>query len=93
MDCTKCRRLGALWMIGQGLLLAVVPQLCVRMTKQMIGMNFENADELSAKPALLRQLRASGIGMTAAGIAGFTMERAASEPDETSEPAESEQKA
>ena len=90
MDCSKCRRLGALWMIGQGVLLAVVPQLCIRMTKQMIGMNFENADELSAKPALLRQLRAYGIGMTAAGIAGFTMERAASESAEESETAESE---
>lgn len=85
MDGSKCRRFGALWMIGQGLLTALVPQLCVRMMKRMIGKNFENAETLSAKPAYLRQLRALGIGLAAAGIAGFAMERVASEPDGASD--------
>jgi dihydrodipicolinate synthase/N-acetylneuraminate lyase len=90
MGCSKCRRLGSLWMIGQGLLIAFVPQLCVRMMQKMIGKNFENAEKLSAKPVLLRQLRACGIGMAAVGIAGFSMEWVASEPDRPSDPDESE---
>jgi len=85
MDSRKCRRLGALWMIGQGLVTALAPQLSVWMIKKTIAKNFENAEKLSVKPAYLRQLRAFGIGMAAAGIAGLTMERVASHPEEASE--------
>lgn len=81
MDCSKYRTLGALWMIGQGLLTAVVPQLSVRMLKRLLSKNFENTAELTAKPAYLRELRALGIGMAAAGIASFAMERVASDED------------
>lgn len=72
-------------MIGQGLVTALAPQLSVWMIKKTIGKNFENAENLTVKPAYLRQLRAFGVGMAAAGIAGFTMERVASEPDEAGE--------
>lgn len=77
-------------MIGQGLLTALIPQLSVRIIKQMIGKNFENADDLRVKPAYLRELRALGIGLAAAGIAGLAMERVADEPDEPSEPDDAE---
>ena len=76
MNSRKCRRLGAMWAIGQGLLTALVPQLSVRMLKRMIGKNFENAGKLEAKPAYIRQLRAVGVGLAAAGLASLAMDRA-----------------
>lgn len=79
MNGQKCRKVGALWAISQGLLTALVPQLSVKMLKKMVGQNFENAGELEAKPGYLRQLRALGIGLAAAGIAGLVMENVASE--------------
>lgn len=80
-----CRKLGALWAIGQGLLTAVVPQLNVVVFKKMLGKNFENAGDLEATPAYLRQLRAVGIGFAAAGIATLAMERAAADGDDEAE--------
>ena len=68
------RTVGSVLAIGQGLLTAVAPQLSTKMITRMIQKNFENAEDLEAKPAYLRQLRALGIGLTAAGIAGFAME-------------------
>jgi len=85
MNGPRCRRFGSVWAIGQGLLTAVVPQLSVKMVKKMIGQNFENADELEATPAYLRQLRALGIGLAAAGIAGLVMERTAEDTDNDTE--------
>ena len=81
MNGPKCRKVGALWAISQGLLTALVPQLSVKMLKMMVGQNFENAGELEAKPEYLRQLRALGIGLAAAGIAGFVMEKVAADSD------------
>ncbi|MFW5963586.1 MAG: hypothetical protein ACOCQM_01880 [Natronomonas sp.] len=85
MNGPRCRKFGSLWAIGQGLLTALVPQLCVRMMKKMIGQNFENADKLEATPAYLRQLRALGIGLAAAGVAGLVMERTAEDSDSDTE--------
>jgi hypothetical protein len=87
MNGPKCRKVGALWAISQGLLTALVPQLSVKMLKKMVGQNFENAEELEAKPGYLRQLRALGIGLAAAGVAGFVMENVAGGSDDD-EPAE-----
>ncbi|WP_336327330.1 hypothetical protein [Halovenus sp. HT40] len=83
MNSQKSRKIGALWAITQGLLTALVPQISVKLMKKMIGQNFENAAELEAKPGYLRQLRALGIGLAAAGIAGLVMENAAADPDES----------
>lgn len=88
MNGPKCRKFGALWAISQGLLTALVPQLSVKMLKMMIGKNFENAGELEAKPGYLRQLRALGIGLAAAGIAGLVMENVAADQAAESEPEE-----
>jgi hypothetical protein len=82
MNGPKCRKVSALWAITQGILTAVVPQLSVKMVKRMIGQNFENAGELEAKPGYLRQLRALGIGLAAAGIAGLAMETVAADSDD-----------
>ena len=88
MNRAKCRKLGALWAIGQGLVTALVPQLSVTLIKRMIGMNFENAADLEVKPAYRRQLRALGVGLTAAGIANLVMERGAADASEATEPDE-----
>jgi hypothetical protein len=61
-----CRKFGAIFVLIQGLATAIVPQLSIEFIKSMIGMNFENAAELEATPAYLRQLRAIGVGMVAA---------------------------
>lgn len=82
MNCSKCRTLGSCWAIAQGLLTALVPQLSIVFIKKTIGKNFENAGELEAKPEYIRQLRALGIGLAAAGIAGIAMERTADTADE-----------
>ncbi len=81
----KCRKLGALWMIGQGVVTALIPQTSVWFLKQLLGQNFENTAMLEAKPAYIRQLRAVGIGMAAAGIAGYAMEQATATDEETAE--------
>lgn len=74
MNGPKCRKYGALWAISQGLLTALLPQVTVKLLKLLIGQNFENAEKLEAKPGYLRQLRALGIGLAAAGVAGYAME-------------------
>ena len=79
MNGQKCRTVGSLWAISQGLLAAAVPQFSVKMVKRMLGRNFENASDLEAKPGYLRQLRALGIGLAAAGIASFVMETVAAD--------------
>ena len=82
MNCSKCRTLGSYVAIVKGVLTALVPQLSIVLIKRVIGMNFENAGELKAKPKYRRQLRAVGIGLAAAGIASLAMERVAGSDDE-----------
>jgi hypothetical protein len=82
MNCEKFRNAGALWAIGQGLVSALVPQLSVAFVKKMIGKNFENAGDLEAKPAYVRQIRALGVGLAAAGVATLAMDRAADRTDD-----------
>ncbi len=67
MDRSDCRKLASLWALGQGLLLATVPQVNVGLLKRSLGLNFENADELDASPEYVRDLRTFGLGLIAAG--------------------------
>lgn len=76
LDASGVRRLGSKLAIVQGLLTALVPRLGAELTKRALSKNFENADALEPKPAYLRQTRAFGVGLAAAGIAGLAMERA-----------------
>lgn len=73
--------LGSTMAIGQGLLTAAAPQLSTKLIKRMIQKNFEDAEDIEAKPAYLRQLRAFGIGLAAAGIAGLAMELVSDDGD------------
>jgi hypothetical protein len=66
--------MGSIWAIVQGLVALVAPQRSVSFVKRMLGMNFENADQLTARDSYVRQIRALGIGLASAGIASFVME-------------------
>lgn len=66
MDRQKCRSVGAAFVLLQGAVTALFPRLSVKLTKRMIGKNFDNASGLEATPTYLRQLRAIGVGMVAA---------------------------
>ncbi|QZA88367.1 hypothetical protein K0C01_11350 [Salinarchaeum sp. IM2453] len=86
MDQSSLRKVGALWAITHGIVTAIAPRkTSVKMTKNMLRKNFENADDLEAKSGYVRQLRALGIGLAAAGIAGLTMEKVAESKDEDSQ--------
>ena len=74
MDTDRCRKAGSLLAIAQGIVTALAPGLSATLTKKLLGKNFENADALAAKPAYRRQTRAFGIGLAAAGVAGYVME-------------------
>ena len=79
MDTDRCRKVGSLMAIGQGIVTALAPGLSAKLTKKLVGKNFENADGLAPKPGYIRQTRAFGIGLAAAGIAGYVMEVVAGE--------------
>ena len=66
IDSQKSRTFGAAFVLLQGLVTALFPQISTRFIKKMIGKNFDNASKLEAKPTYLRQLRAIGVGMVAA---------------------------
>jgi hypothetical protein len=83
MNGERCRKVGASVAIAQGLLGAIAPQLSVKLFKLLLGANFENAGELRARPPYVRQLRAAGIGLAAAGIAGLVMDAVADDAAET----------
>lgn len=76
MNCEKARLFGSALVLLQGVVTALFPRASVRLTKKMIGKNFDNADELEATPAYVRQLRAIGVGMIAAGGTGLLLQDA-----------------
>lgn len=76
MDNQKCRSFGAALVLVQGAITALFPKASVGLTKRMIGKNFDNASDLEATPAYLRQLRAIGVGMVAAGGTSLLLEGA-----------------
>lgn len=73
-DSSKRYKMGSIWAIAQGLITFAAPRTSVSLVKRMLGANFENADELEARDSYLRQTRAFGVGLAAAGIAGVVME-------------------
>lgn len=72
-DCEKGRLVGSGLILVQGVVTALFPQASVKLTKKMLGKNFDNVSELEATPAYLRQLRAIGVGMVAAGGTGLLL--------------------
>lgn len=66
IDNRKSQTVGAAFVLLQGVVTALFPQMSVKFIKMMIGKNFDNASALEAKPRYVRQLRAVGVGMVAA---------------------------
>lgn len=87
-ECKKGRRFGSAVVLLQGLVTALFPRASVWLAKRLIGKNFDNADELEAKPAYVRQLRAVGVGMIAAGGTGLLLEDATDSEAEAVEAAD-----
>ncbi|MDQ2074176.1 hypothetical protein RBH20_16690 [Haloarcula sp. H-GB4] len=81
MGSQKNRKLSAAVVLVQGAVTALFPQISVKLIKRMIGKNFENASQLTVKPAYRRQLRAVGVGMVAAAGTDLLLQSAA-ETDE-----------
>jgi len=81
MDSQKSRTLGAAFVLLQGLVTALFPQISIKFIKNMIGKNFSNASELEAKPAYLRQLRAVGVGIVAAAGTDLLLQSVAKTDD------------
>lgn len=77
----KGRRFGSAIVLLQGLVTVAFPQLSAKLTKRMVGKNFDNASDLEAKPAYLRQVRAIGVGMVAAAGTHLLLESSQAEAE------------
>lgn len=90
MHSQKSRTYGAAFVLLQGLVTALLPQISIKFIKSMIGKNFDNASKLEAKPAYLRQLRAVGVGMVAAAGTDLLLQSRAETDDGESVDSESD---
>ncbi len=81
IESQKSRTFGAAFVLLQGLVTALFPQVSIKFVKKMIGKNFDNASELEAKPAYLRQLRAIGVGTVAAAGTDLLLQSVAETED------------
>lgn len=88
MHSQKSRTYGAAFVLVQGLVTALLPQISIKFIKSMIGKNFDNAAKLEAKPAYLRQLRAVGVGMVAAAGTDLLLQSRVETDDGESEASE-----
>ncbi|MEF8801545.1 MAG: hypothetical protein V5A56_11015 [Halolamina sp.] len=84
-DSQKSHTFGAAFVLLQGLVTTIFPQISIRLIKTMIGKNFDNASQLEAKPAYLRQLRAIGVGMVAAAGTDLLLQSVEGTDDRPSE--------
>lgn len=83
LDSTRLRKAAAGWAIIHGLIAAILPGIAARLVKRLLGFSFENTAGLHPKPGYIRQIRAAGVGLLAAGTAGYILERMAdSDTDE-----------
>jgi hypothetical protein len=60
----------------QGLVTALAPGLSVAVARRLVGLSFEGAADLRPRARYRRQLRATGVGLLAAGAAGVALEAA-----------------
>lgn len=75
------RRTGYAIAVAQGVVTALGPGLSVETTKRLLGLSFEGTAGLEARPWYRRQLRATGVGLVAAGLAGLALETRAGESE------------
>lgn len=82
MRDTKKRTFGAALLVVQGAVTAAFPRVSAGFVKRAIAKNFNDAAQLEAKPAYLRQLRALGVGMIAAGGTSLLLEDGTASTDD-----------
>lgn len=75
------------FVLVQGIVAVVAPRLSLAIVTRLSLPGFENAGTLQPKPWYVRAVRATGVGMIAAGGTGLLLEGraealAANEPDE-----------
>lgn len=78
----KCRRLGYAWLVLNGVFYVLAPRLALKLTAKMWLLGFENVGELEPRDWYATSIRAAGVGMVAAGIAGLLLEREPAVADE-----------
>lgn len=85
LSTPRLRKASSLWALVQGLVTAIVPGVTVAVTRRLLAESFEGTEHLEAKPVLRRQLRATGVGLAAAGAAGYLLETAAEDRTEAAD--------
>ncbi|MFW6017545.1 MAG: hypothetical protein ACOCPX_01850 [Halapricum sp.] len=70
------RRAGYASLALNGVLHALAPRLLLKLAARTWLRGFENIDDIEPKDWLATAMRAAGIGMAAAGLAGFLLEGA-----------------
>ena len=74
----------------QGLLAAVVPRVHVKLNLAMWRPSFEGVGEVEPKAWLVRAVRAGGLGMIVAGLAGLALEGRAADREAAAAEADAE---
>jgi hypothetical protein len=82
IDKQKSQTVGAAFVLLQGVVTALFPQISIKIIKMTIGKNFDNASALEAKPRYVRQLRAIGVGMVAAAGTDLLLQSTGKTDDE-----------
>lgn len=80
----KLRRLGYAWIALVGMVATSVPKQLVDLSMRTWLFGFENAGDLEPSDWYVRAVRAMGIGMIAAGLAGLLLEGGRAEDPEPS---------
>ncbi|QSG08617.1 hypothetical protein [Halapricum desulfuricans] len=75
----KARRAGYGLLALSGVLHALAPRLSLRLAARTWLTGFENTEDVEPKDWFATAMRAAGVGMAAAGLAGFRLERPSTE--------------
>ncbi|WP_197427915.1 hypothetical protein [Halogeometricum sp. CBA1124] len=74
MVCAKMRKLWYGFLVAYGLVTVVAPRIVTRLSVRKGLRGFENTEELEPTDWYVRAVRASGVGMLAAGGTGLLLE-------------------
>jgi hypothetical protein len=74
MVCAKLRKLWYGFLVAYGLVTVVAPRIVTRLSVRKGLRGFENTAELEPTDWYVRAVRASGVGMVAAGGTGLLLE-------------------
>jgi len=75
----KVRRAGYALLALSGVLHALAPRLSLTLAAKTWLTGFENTEDIEPKDWLTTAMRGAGVGMAAAGLAGFLLEGSSTE--------------